>query len=149
MGICRSLARPIPPRSRPPIRSPRITSLADDAHSVETDAVNCTIRTERADVTLIHAGYPRDLAAVRHSLESLGRRPEQLTAILITHAHVDHIGSIPALLRLAPKAEVLASAQEAPHVRREYLQQAGPLDIAANLWRPGYLGWTLHIIRAG
>lgn len=131
------------------MRAPRITRLSNDAHFVEAAAVNWTILTEGDDVTLIDAGYPGDAATVRYSLEAVGHRPEQITAILVTHAHVDHIGAIPALLRLAPKAQVITSPEEAPHVRREYLQQASPLDVAANLWRPGFLGWALHIVRAG
>ncbi|GAB2845394.1 MBL fold metallo-hydrolase [Actinocorallia aurea] len=131
------------------MRAPRITRLSDDAHFVEAAAVNWTILAEGDDVTLIDAGYPGDLETVRYSLEAVGHRPEQITAILVTHAHVDHIGAIPELLRLAPKAQVITSAEEAPHVRREYLQQAAPKDVAANLWRPGFLGWTLHILRAG
>ncbi|MCD0451852.1 MBL fold metallo-hydrolase [Actinocorallia sp. API 0066] len=131
------------------MRAPRITRLSDSAHFVEAAAVNWTILAEGDDVTLIDAGYPADLATVRHSLEAVGHRPEQITAILVTHAHVDHIGTIPALLRLAPKAEVITSPEEAPHVRREYLQQATPLDVVANLWRPGFLGWALHIMKAG
>lgn len=131
------------------MKPPLLTRVADGVHFVRTGAVNWTILTEGRDVTLVDAGYPGDLPAVLWALERLGRRPEQIGAVLVTHAHVDHIGSLPRLLPRAPDARVLTSGTEARHARREFLEQATPLDVAANLWRPGFPSWTLHIMRAG
>ncbi|GAA3228851.1 MBL fold metallo-hydrolase [Actinocorallia longicatena] len=127
----------------------RITQVADGVHFAETKGVNWTLLTEGDSVTLVDAGYPADAPLVAASLDRIGRRPEQLLAVLVTHAHVDHIGGLPALLASAPGARVLTSEREARHARREFLEQATPRDVAANLWRPGVLPWALHIIRAG
>ena len=83
--------------------------------------MNWTILTDGDAVTLIDAGYPGDLDGVLHSLTSIGHRPEQVAAILLTHAHIDHIGSLPGLARHGCSAPVLASPSEARHARREYL----------------------------
>jgi glyoxylase-like metal-dependent hydrolase (beta-lactamase superfamily II) len=99
-------------------------------------------------LTLIDCGYPGDAEAVEQSIRALGRRPEDVRAVLITHAHVDHIG---ATRRLYDRYRVptWTGAQEARHARREYLEQAGPLDVARNIWRPGVLPWALRVTRQG
>jgi len=60
-------------------------------------AGNCAyVETAEARV-LVDAGFsPRQ---IRQRLASLGRTPEKLTAILITHEHSDHIGSALTLAR--------------------------------------------------
>jgi glyoxylase-like metal-dependent hydrolase (beta-lactamase superfamily II) len=40
-------------------------------------------------------------------------------------------------------------AVEVAHARRDYLEQAGPLDVVKNIWRPGVLPWSRRIMRAG
>jgi phosphoribosyl 1,2-cyclic phosphodiesterase len=62
---------------------------------------NCAyVETENARV-LIDAGFsPRQ---IRQRLASIGRTPENLTAILITHEHADHIAG---LLGLADKFQI-------------------------------------------
>jgi glyoxylase-like metal-dependent hydrolase (beta-lactamase superfamily II) len=45
------------------------------------------------DLTLIDAGYPKHAEAIEEGIRSIGREPSDLTSILITHAHPDHLGS--------------------------------------------------------
>lgn len=46
-----------------------------------------------AGLTLIDSGYPKDAEAIIEGIRSIGRDPGDLTNILITHAHPDHLGS--------------------------------------------------------
>ena len=46
-----------------------------------------------AGLTLIDSGYPKDAEALADGIRSIGRDPSDLTSILITHAHPDHLGS--------------------------------------------------------
>jgi phosphoribosyl 1,2-cyclic phosphodiesterase len=58
-------------------------------------AGNCAyVETEETRV-LIDAGF--SLRQIRQRLATIGRAPENLTGILITHEHADHVASLPAL----------------------------------------------------
>ncbi|MCG8915514.1 MBL fold metallo-hydrolase [Actinokineospora sp. PR83] len=128
--------------------APTVTQVADGVHFVESTHVNWTLLTEGDALTLVDSGYPADFPALRHSVESIGFRLEQIAAVLLTHAHVDHIGGLPRLLAEVP-VPVHGTEPEARHARREFLQQATPVDVLTNLWRPGFLSWSLYLVRAG
>lgn len=51
------------------------------------------IESEDAGLTLVDTGFPRDAPRLEEGIRSIGRRPEDITDILITHAHPDHLGS--------------------------------------------------------
>lgn len=126
----------------------RIAQISDSVYFAETDWVNWILLATAAGVTLIDGGYPNDYHRVVQSIRATGNTPDDLRAIAITHAHIDHIGALPQLLRHYP-VPVYTGPEEARHARREYLQQANPLDVAANIWRPGALNWTRHLIASG
>lgn len=110
--------------------------------------VNWILIREGSDVTLIDAGYPRDTAAVEASLERIGARPEDVRAILLTHAHIDHVGAANHFFsKYATPA--LADPVEVAHARRDYLEQAGARDVVRNVFRAGMLPWALRAARAG
>jgi len=123
-----------------------VTPVTDRIHHCTTDLAAWVLVEEDWQVTLIDAGYPGDADRVRESLDTIGRRPEDVTAVLVTHAHVDHIGSLPALGLAAP---VLMSAEETRHARREYLQQVSEVDVALRAWQPRVLAWSLRILPLG
>jgi glyoxylase-like metal-dependent hydrolase (beta-lactamase superfamily II) len=130
------------------MRTPTVTQAADNAYLVEGTSVNWVVITDGDAVTLIDAGYPGDLYAVEESLHSIGYRPGQIAAVLITHAHIDHIGSLPRLLRHS-QAPVFMTAQEVHHARGDFLESATPVGVICNLWRPGFPRWALRAARAG
>lgn len=130
------------------MNTPRVTEVADNVHFVQGNAVNWTLVTDGDAFTLIDAGYPGDLEAVVSSIEQIDRTLEQLAAVLVTHAHVDHIGSLPRLLA-GLDVPVLTSETEAGHARREFLEQATPLQVASAAWRPRVLAWSLHVMASG
>lgn len=110
--------------------------------------VNWVLVRDGSDVTLIDTGYPGDLPALEDSFRSIGARAEDVRAVLITHAHVDHIGGVNHIHERYG-APVYTDETEVAHAHREYLEQAGPKDVAANIWRPGVLPWAWRIMRAG
>ncbi len=125
-----------------------LTQVSEHVHLVRAETVNWILLSEGKDLTLIDGGYPAHGDAVEESIRSIGHRPEDVAAVLVTHAHVDHIGS---LSRFVSRygTPVHMDPVEVAHARRELLQQATPKAVLSNLWRPRVLPWALHIVRAG
>jgi glyoxylase-like metal-dependent hydrolase (beta-lactamase superfamily II) len=126
----------------------RVSEVAPEVFVARGTDVNWVLLRDGADLTLIDTGYPGDLAKVEESLHAIGRRPSEVRAVLITHAHVDHIGGVN---HFADRygAAVYTDPIEVANAHRDYLEQADRLDVAANLWRPGVLPWLLRVSRVG
>lgn len=69
-------------------------------------------------VVLVDTGLPKRHGAILDALKAIGRQPERVTAIAITHAHVDHAGNA-AILKAETNAAVVASDIDAPALRGE------------------------------
>jgi glyoxylase-like metal-dependent hydrolase (beta-lactamase superfamily II) len=67
-------------------------------------------------VTLIDAGWPGSGPLILHQLRKLGRGPQDVERIILTHYHIDHRGAVPELVR-ATGAEVLIHRTEAPYLQ--------------------------------
>jgi len=73
--------------------APALTAITDRVHFAYTDLVNWTLVTDADGVILIDAGFPGSRDDVLASLRQLGFGVDDLRAILLTHAHIDHFGS--------------------------------------------------------
>jgi glyoxylase-like metal-dependent hydrolase (beta-lactamase superfamily II) len=51
------------------------------------------IDSGESGLTLVDTGYPKHASAIEAGIRSVGRDPSDLSDILITHAHPDHLGS--------------------------------------------------------
>jgi glyoxylase-like metal-dependent hydrolase (beta-lactamase superfamily II) len=125
-----------------------LTAITDHVHFAETDLVNWTLVTDDTGVMLIDAGFPGHRDDVLDSLRQLGFGVDDLRAILLTHAHIDHFGTAIWFAK-THGTPVYCHAAEVGHSKREYLEQAGPADIVPHLWQPRFLKWTLAISRKG
>jgi glyoxylase-like metal-dependent hydrolase (beta-lactamase superfamily II) len=125
-----------------------LSAVTDSVHFAHTDLVNWTLVTDQQGVMLIDAGFPGHRDDVLASLSELGFGVEDLRAILLTHAHVDHFGSAIWFAK-THGTPVYCHAAEVGHSKREYLEQAGATDILPQLWQPRFLKWTLAISRKG
>ncbi|MCB0939732.1 MAG: MBL fold metallo-hydrolase [Mycobacterium sp.] len=122
--------------------------VTDTVHLAHTDLVNWTIVADDTGVMLIDAGFPGSRDEVLTSLRRLGFGPSDVRAILLTHAHVDHFGSA-IWFAAAHGTPVYCHADEVGHSKREYLQQASPVDLLAHAWQPRWIKWSLAIARKG
>ncbi|MFJ3623191.1 MBL fold metallo-hydrolase [Streptomyces iakyrus] len=125
-----------------------VQHVADGTYLVHGSNTNWVILTEGDAVTLVDTGYPGDREQLLASLAEVGGAPEAVTAVLITHAHNDHLGSAE-YLRAAHGTPVHLHEAEVPHARREFLHQVSIGTVLKNGWRPGVLPWAVHALRSG
>jgi glyoxylase-like metal-dependent hydrolase (beta-lactamase superfamily II) len=125
-----------------------LTAVTDHVHFAYTDLVNWTLVTAGDGVMLIDAGFPGQRDDVLDSLRQLGLGVDDLRAILLTHAHIDHLGTAIWFAK-THGTPVYCHAAEVGHSKREYLEQVGPADIVPHLWQPRFVKWTLAISRKG
>ncbi len=128
--------------------TPVLTAVTEHVHLAQTSLVNWTIVTDDSGVTLIDAGFPGSRDDVLTSLRELGFSPGDLRAILLTHAHIDHLGTAIWFAK-SHGTPVYCHAGEVGHAKREYLQQASPAALLTQAWRPHWLAWSLEVTRRG
>jgi len=128
--------------------APALTAITDNVHFVQTDLVNWTLVTDESGVMLIDAGFPGHRDDVLDSLRQLGFGVDDLRAILLTHAHIDHFGSAIWFAK-THGTPVYCHAAVVGHSKRAYLEQAGAADILPHIWQPRFLKWTVAISRKG
>jgi len=69
-------------------------------------------------VTLIDAGLPKKTEHIIDGLTAIGRGLDDVKHIVITHAHIDHIGGL-GVVASGSGADVLCSREDAPAVQGE------------------------------
>lgn len=121
--------------------------VADDVHVVTGTNVNWALVTDGDAVTVVDAGYPNDGAALLASLEAIDRRPEDVQAVLLTHAHLDHMGGIPTLLA-RHEVPVLTGVVETAHAHRDHLEQITPLQMLRQCTHRAGAVWVAQTLRA-
>lgn len=128
--------------------APALTAITDRVHFAQTDLVNWTLVGDGDGVMLIDAGFPGSRADVLDTLRRLGFSAADVRAILLTHAHIDHFGTA---IWFAEEhgTPVYCHAAEVGHSKREYLEQASPVAVAAHAWQPKWLKWSVSIMRKG
>jgi glyoxylase-like metal-dependent hydrolase (beta-lactamase superfamily II) len=125
-----------------------ITAITDTVHFAHTDLVNWTLVADDTGVLIIDSGFPGQRSEVLDSVRQLGFGIEDIHAILLTHAHVDHLGSAIWFAK-THGTPVFCHADEVGHAHREYLEQVSVTDLTTKLWQPRYLKWSLDIGRKG
>jgi glyoxylase-like metal-dependent hydrolase (beta-lactamase superfamily II) len=69
-------------------------------------------------VTLVDTGLPGSAPRIRRALAEIGRRPEDVRRVILTHYHKDHAGDLAAWQR-AGEVTVYAHRAEAPYMSGE------------------------------
>lgn len=130
------------------LRDGDMVRVETDVYSVSGSNTNWVIVKDGDSCTLIDTGYPGDRDALLASLEAIGLNAGSVAAVLVTHAHNDHIGAAE-YLRVRYGTPVLMHEEEVPHARRDFLDQVSVGQVIAQAWRPGVLPWAVHALRAG
>jgi len=97
--------------------------LLPDIHLIDGVNSNAYLVIEPAGLTLVDSGLPGSDQKILAYLRALGKTPSQLSRILLTHQHVDHVGGAAELASLSG-AEVIAHPLDMPAI-----EGTGPRDI--------------------
>jgi len=94
-------------------------------------------------VTLVDTGYPGDKDRVIASLGKIGRAPADVDAVVLTHAHPDHIGSAE-YFRSQVGKPVWVHEQETPNATGQSVEQVSIATLLTMAWRPSVLVWFVQ-----
>lgn len=86
--------------------------IAPNLYWLEANSSNVYLIVEPPNIVLVDAAMPRRHEMVFELLGQLGHQPADLTHILVTHADMDHVGSLAALYA-ASGAQIYAGAASA------------------------------------
>ncbi|MSR98523.1 MBL fold metallo-hydrolase [Arthrobacter sp. BL-252-APC-1A] len=126
-------------------------ALSEPAHDVvfvQGPASNWVILRRGREFTLVDGGYPGDRDLVLASIRGAGLEPAAASAVLVTHAHVDHTGAA-AFFARAFGTPVLCSPAELELLHGREKAQVSPAQVLARAWRPRVLAWGAQVLGAG
>jgi glyoxylase-like metal-dependent hydrolase (beta-lactamase superfamily II) len=85
----------------------------------KTDVVHPSLLWDQHNLILVDTAYPGQLPLIKEAMEQANLPFEKLSAVIITHQDIDHIGNLPAIRNESPHVEVLAHKIEQPYVQGE------------------------------
>ncbi len=94
-----------------------IKQIVPGVYAVSLGPVNAFLLDVNHELTLIDTGIPGSSGKILEAVQSLGRRPEDVKQILVTHCHTDHSGSL-AALKKATGAPAVMHPLDAALVRK-------------------------------
>lgn len=107
--------------------------LANGIHHFQTDPFNWYVIEEGGRLTLVDAGFPGHFSTFLDGIHSIGRDIRDVEAVILSHAHADHMGF----------ADRVAKAANAPvYIHQEDLAAAQKMlqlpwaALLSNAWRP-------------
>lgn len=79
--------------------------------------INPTLIWDNDAIILVDTGYPRQLSQIREEIEKIGLSFDKLNMVILTHHDIDHIGSLPSILKELPNSvKVLAHEEEKAYI---------------------------------
>jgi glyoxylase-like metal-dependent hydrolase (beta-lactamase superfamily II) len=122
--------------------------VAENVFVFTGTAVNWVLIQDGTELTLVDAGWRGDTEQVERSIRSLGREPQDLRAVILTHAHADHTGALNHLHDTYGVPLYMDSA-EVPNALGTVNESGGPLDVAKIIYRPRVALWAAEIVSVG
>ena len=104
------------------------TEIAPGLYWLNARGSNFYLAVDETTCVLIDAGMPGVAPLVFDTLQQLGRRPRDLTHVLLTHADIDHVGSAAAIAAQSG-ARVVAGANTAVHLQAGTMPKHMPAPI--------------------
>jgi glyoxylase-like metal-dependent hydrolase (beta-lactamase superfamily II) len=120
--------------------------VADGVFRLGTKWANFYLLVDGTEATLIDAGYPRYWPQVREALGDLGLPQSAVSAVVVTHHHVDHVGTAEQCRRAGATVYVHpADAEIVRGGRRSHV----PPGFYRQSWRPSMARYLAHTVAAG
>ncbi len=99
---------------------------------------------------LVDTGLPGTEKRILNVLERLGKSVENVKLVLITHRHMDHIGSIAAIKHVFPNAKLASHPFEKPYIAGTLLASTPPAwSFTGRALRrvENFAGWMMKLLR--
>jgi len=125
-----------------------VLEVAPGIYQVTASRVNWQLIVEGDSITVVDAGWPRDYKRVVASLEQIGHSPASVDSVLLTHAHVDHMGAAEEL-RSLHGIPVKAHHEESELARGLRHEAITTTKVISQMWRPSVLRFALMSLGRG
>ena len=134
-----------------PTSRARFSQPVPGVYRLGDTAVNFYVIDHGDRLVLVDAGLPAHRSQLDGLLSQLGRRPSDISAVLITHAHPDHLGLAARLQADGAEIWVHQADQAALADPRHATRYAKPERalLPYLLRRPAALALPLHLARSG
>jgi glyoxylase-like metal-dependent hydrolase (beta-lactamase superfamily II) len=121
---------------------------APDIHRIEDAAVNWYLVEADSGLTIVDAGVPRSWDSLQRALEEIGREASEIRALVLTHAHFDHIG-FAERARVELGIPVYVHENDAPLARKPLQYTHERARSRYLLTKPGGLPHVFSFLRTG
>lgn len=74
--------------------------IVDGIHKVEGVTANTYVITDGEDLTIVDTGMPRSARKILNYVHRINHQTSNISNILLTHCHIDHVGSAYELRRI-------------------------------------------------
>ena len=112
---------------KPETDAQRQKIAADYPQGLIRNSLNVLLLRGNGVVALVDTGYARTVPELLAALQGAGVTPQDVTHVILTHAHGDHIGGLLQDGRpVFPKAQILFSKKELEHWTSPARQAAAP-----------------------
>ena len=79
--------------------------------------VRCYAVAQPSGIVVIDTGMPDAVGAIAEAIDALGGTFRDVRDIVLTHLHMDHVGSLVAIAEQAPLASIHAGGNDSPDIR--------------------------------
>lgn len=121
-----------------------VVEVASGVFHAWTRYVGWVVVVDGDEVTLVDTGYPGDRGRVLASLERIGRRGSDVSAIVLTHAHRDHRGNA-RWFQDEHGVMVKVHEEERAYARGERVEEVPVPMLLRMSWRPSILVFEIDL----